>query len=893
MKFKLFVFYAGFSFFFATQISIFAAERIIHVSPEGPVSTFQATVDEVRKLPKTGGPIVVEFEQGTYFIEEPVVFRPEDSGTADSPIVYRAKKDAEVVINGGRRILGWEKGGNGVWTTKIDTDWRFEQLYIDGKRATRARTPNENYFYTTEKDENRERDAFFASPADIAPLKNVPINLLNDVVFTVFHSWETSAHRLKGIEFEKNSVVFTGPAAWPLMNWEPRQRYYYENAACCLDAPGEWYLHCEGTLSYVPFPNEDMNKAEAFAPVSDAFMLFEGNILKDKESQRISNISFEGLKFKYCGYTLEPQGHSDPQAALRLPFAVKLEGCEKISFENCEFAHIGGNGIRFHQACTDNRFVKNYVHDIGGGGIYVGYGHHPDWNLVSPTERNLIDNCIIRDGGKFDKGAVGVWIGHASWNKVLHNDISEFYYTGISVGWQWGYQSSLSRENTIEFNHIHHLGHWVMSDMGGVYTLGVSPGTTVSNNVMHDIYAYSYGGWGLYTDEGSTGIVLENNLVYRVKTGTFHQHYGKENIVRNNILAYSLTDQIQRSRIEEHLSFFLENNIIIWDKDAVLFGHPWSDDTLSRWGDKNVAISNNLYWSDGADMSKVFPANDAKGNDLETWRNITGHDKGSIVADPKFKDPKNGDFTLPDDSPAFKIGFKRFDYSKAGVYGDKNWIDLAKDYDHPERPLPPEKPRPLPLVLNDDFESPRKTPMPKGTIHDHGKNMVRISEVNPAGGKKCLEIADSDEMPNTYDPHITFTPRYSEGTIRNEFSLRTAKNAEPFIEFRDAASPYKIGPSIRIRGGKLYVKGIEPIDFPLDTWVGFEITAKIDKNPAGTWSLTLRFPDGKEKRLENLKFEHPEWNKLEWYGLCNLAHTAEESSFFIDNLKLKNDDVTE
>lgn len=226
----------------------------------------------------------------------------------------------------------------------------------------------------------------------------------------------------------------------------------------------------------------------------------------------------------------------------------------------------------------------------------------------------------------------------------------------MSVGWVWGYAASLAHHNEISHNHIHEIGQGVLSDMGGVYTLGVSPGTTVHHNRIHHVEAYDYGGWGLYTDEGSTGIVLEKNLVHHTKTGSFHQHYGKENAVRNNVLAFSRVQQLQRTRTEEHLSFTFERNIVLWDNESPLLG--------SNWKDPGFRLERNVYWN-ASGRPVTFPG----GLDLEAWRKARGQDQGSLVVDPRFADAAAGDFRLRDDSPALALGFERWDLDDVGRRG--------------------------------------------------------------------------------------------------------------------------------------------------------------------------------------------------------------------------------
>jgi hypothetical protein len=824
-----------------------AAAAEFYVSPAGddsaagtraaPFATLVRARDAVRELKAAGplaGPVHVIVQDGRYTLTEPLVLEPADSGTAEAPVIYRAAEGARPVFSGGRVLRGWKPGENGIWTTHVpqvaDGDWYFEQLFVDGARATRAREPNEFYFYIQDirqetlddqpgRRPRRARQTLRMRPDDFGVIADLDEAALRDVNLVVYHNWDNTRRFPDRLDHQQQAIITTGEGMKPWNPWRRNSHYHLENFLEALDVPGEWFLARDGTLYYKPLPGQDMTKAEVVAPVIDRFVALQGDAAA---GSFVEHITIQGLTFHHAQWLTPPGGFEPAQAAAPIEAVVMADGARHVTISGCEIGHVGTYVVWFRKGCFDCTLENSLLHDFGAGGVRIGETGIAA-NEAERTARITVDNNIIRHGGSIFPCAVGVWIGQSGDNRVSHNDIADLLYTGISAGWRWGYAESLAKRNTIEFNRVRHIGQGVLSDMGGIYTLGPSEGTVVRNNVFHDVYAYSYGGWGLYTDEGSTGILFENNLVYRVKTGGFHQHYGRENVIRNNILAFSELYQVQATRVEDHLSFTFENNIVYYDTGVLLSG-PW--DRLKHESRKNC------YWHAAGESVNFL------GRSLEQWQQA-GHEAGSIIADPKLADPQNDDFRLAPDSPAIGLGFRPFDPSQAGVRGEA-WRREADAVTFPPLRIAPEPP---PLSIRDDFEFDTVGQAPSGVqirVENKGDS-IAVTDQTASTGKQSLKITDAPGLEHGYNPHFYYSGmNYQVGQVRNRFDLRVEPGAIVQFEWRDwSSNPYVTGPQFQIRDGRLLLGGQPAMDLPTGRWVQFEIVATLDQQGPTPWTLRV------------------------------------------------------
>ncbi len=692
---------------------------------DGPFATIaraQTAVQGILQNPKgRTNPIQVLVRAGTYYVSKPLTFTSADSGTSTLQVNWANYPDETPVISGGMKVTNWMKNGE-QWTATLPASTQyFEQLFYNGQRRLRPRLgsaigtyyhiaktvylpgsgsgpapdPNCSVYITGAGWECFDRFAY--SPSD--PISSTWQNLsapypAGDIELQVFEKWAASKLRIKSIDTSAHIIYLTGPTSQIDFYYGmiPGHRYLIENLKDDFNQPGEWFLDRSKTpwsLSYIPNSGEN--------PPTDTIIVPQATQVLNATG--LQYVTFQGITFEHDNWTIPAQGYGSLTSDPGVSGAVGCYNCSNVTLNGVTVTQTSGGAVEFYTTNTSlttahDTVENSALYDLGGFGIRYG-----SLSVYTDTDANVaqfgtFENNVISGIGRVTPSADGIIVGDSHDNLFTHNEIYDGYHDGIHVcdlncppG---SFNSHGAFNNVSSFNLVYNLGQGILDDMGAIYynTDPAATGNQVLNNKVHDVSDASaldsdgYGGQGIYVDNSTANMLVQNNLVYRISSATGAQTCGPTtpgtaNNFVNNIFAFGRLGIKQEGCAPPAagvLQFNFTNNLIYFDRGKVQNG---ALDCSGSSCPEVQMYANNMYcYVPGnacAPPADIFYTTNSTGKygsgqtfaTFSAWQSGTGEDKGSVVQNPGFANPAypNDDYTLAE-SPG--VGFVPFDSSLAG-----------------------------------------------------------------------------------------------------------------------------------------------------------------------------------------------------------------------------------
>ena len=533
-----------------------------------PFATIERARDAVRKINgNMTGDIVVHIGEGIYRLKNTVVFEERDGAANGYAVRYVA--DGKAVISGGDVLGGFtlfDREEN-IYSAQVPAGASFRQLYVNGQKMTRARTPingskrllgaarflsdgtliPEWYNRWSEETLLQADYGEIYLKADDFPVSDQ----ITKAELHVLTAWVKNVLRVKTavqkdgvvtvrVQDEENRLIFN--RMHPNIDGYFRSDdlgfvYYVENAYELIDEDGEWFYNEDEGRVYLKVPrNTDITACEVEIPRLETLVRIEPS-----NECKVCNLSFEGLTFSCSNWTLpSEQGLVDVQAGMyaaycvfatndvglrRPPAAVIVADTEDFTMKNCIVENTGSAGVDLMRGTKRSVIRDCIVRQTAGNGIMVGSFfvdentdmhtvYHPE-NESDVCEGDWIVNNLVTDVGTDYQGAVAIGAGYPRDILIANNEVCNAPYTGISVGFGWSDQPSCMRGNRILNNEIHHTSQ-VLCDAGGIYTLSAQPSSEISGNYIHDIRLPDWADYatsGIYMDEQTSGFTVKNNVI--------------------------------------------------------------------------------------------------------------------------------------------------------------------------------------------------------------------------------------------------------------------------------------------------------------------------------------------------------------------------------------------
>ena len=613
-------------------------------------------------------PVTIHLLDGVHTLAETLVLTPEDSGTPEAPVLWRAAQGATRPILAGSQTLSltWQPHRDRILVAQVPPDLQADQLFVDGRSLPMARYPDADP--SVRHFDGFAPDAF--SPGRVARW-NDPTGGFMHAMHR--HEWGDFHYRILGKNAD-GSLRFEG-------GWQNNRRMgmhdrfrMVENVLEELDAPGEWYHDARQARLYLfPPPGVDPSKARIEVVRLRHLLEFRGSA-----ERPVRFVTFQGLGFRHAARTFmdnkEPLLRSD--WTTYRGGAVLYEGTEDCALLDASIADVGGNAVFVNRYNRRLTLRECHIVDAGASGIaFVGdpravrnplfeYGERQrlqDLDLT-PGPRSpdypadcLVEDCLIHRTGRVEKQTAPVQIAMAQNITVRHCSLYDVPRAGINIGdGCWGghliefcdvFDTVLETGDHGSFNSWGRDRYWELKDFDP-HTLTSGPhrdlphlDTTKPVILRNNRWRCDHG-WDIDLDDGSSNYEIRDNLCLN---GGIKLREGFYRTCENNVMVgNSFHPHVWYRRSED----VFRHNIVFDTYKPIRVDKPWGRECHA-----------NLLHSPG--QTTPQPA--------LTLQNQSGRDADSQVADARFVDPAAGDYRVRDDSPALALGFRNFPMDRFGV----------------------------------------------------------------------------------------------------------------------------------------------------------------------------------------------------------------------------------
>ncbi|QSF44047.1 Ig-like domain-containing protein [Paenibacillus tianjinensis] len=675
---------------------------------DAPFLTLEKARDTIRSLKaKKGlpnGGVTVYLREGRYERTASFELRQQDSGEAGKPITYTAYPGESVTLSGAEQLaksafvpvtdpavlsriisteartkvltadlaaLGITDYGqlsrHGYYLANDLSQVPPMELYVAGQGMTLARWPNESTVQMdeildpgpTRKDPNGEvhtRGGTFTYTYDRPQYWTQADDIWLDGIFG--YSWEWSYNKIASIDTAAKSITLRyGEMSGLFKNWYP-DFHFAQNLLEEIDMPGEYYIDRQAGKLYF-LPNAEFAAADP-----------------DIEVTMLKTPMINALDASYIDFSELVLENGRDSAAVFM-------GGSHMRILNSEIRNFTNSGVlvntqsRFYYNIfdgapgTDHAIISTHIHHIGGTAVTLAGGNK---TTLQPGN-NAVENSHIHDFAYYHKAYnPGVLLSGVG-NRMSHNELHDAPHPGVLI---------FGNDHVVEYNEIYDVCT-TFSDLGAIYmNAGEQPqerGTVIRRNYFHNIGETKAGVEGVYPDNFTMGLTIDENIFYKMGNSAIKNNGGAHILTRNNIFIDSKVpydyadmflgdepdDQVPLNYMPKWQALFAANNNFT--------GTPY----MTKYPELANFFTENRYYPDTNTFQGNVVYNPSLPRSVTT--NVYGaYDKFGLVQyadnwvtteDPGFTNLAGGDLSLRPDAEVFAAipGFPDIPFAEIGLTG--------------------------------------------------------------------------------------------------------------------------------------------------------------------------------------------------------------------------------